>query len=188
MMKKYWREIIIGVLALLLVFPFWRNHLTPPCPVITQVRTVTDTCWLTVTEKPRRVFVYKMKYDTSIIYANLVQYDTLFLDKNPDQKVYIDTLHIGRSQLAYAHLVTGTIDSSIYSLMTTPDTVVYEVDRPKIIYREPFLNVFATAKTQGDNFAPGIALQRNNWMAGYGFDLIRGRHELMIGYRIGKIK
>lgn len=186
--EKYWREAVIAVLLLLLVIPFWRNNTKAPCDVITEIRTVTDTCWITTHVSPKLRTIYKEVHDTSYVAVVRIRTDTVFATIKPDQNVYVDTVNLGRSRLAYAHLVTGTLDSSIYSFTEMIDTVFKTKEIISRVYREPFLEFLGTAKTSGNNFIPGIAVKRKDWMLGYGIDLVNGRHELLAAYRFSKIK
>jgi len=185
--EKYWREALIILLLLLLTVPFWIANRKAPCDVLKETRTVTDTVWFSVHHKPRKITLYRDRTITDTIYGHdMVSYDTIFQTVSPGQSVYIDTIDVGRSRLAYAHLVTGSIDSSIYSLTETMDTVYKTKEIFSVVEREPFIEFYTTARTAGNNFSPGLAVKHKKWMAGYGFDLVNSRHEIFAAYRIWK--
>jgi hypothetical protein len=189
-LKKYWREAVIVIMALLIIFPFWRNYMKQ-CPIITETVIITDTCWMTAYVKvvpPVRIIRIP---DISGVIRDTV-YETIFgpiagVDSTETyQSVYLDTISIGAHRLSYAHLVTGSLDSSIYDLFVRQDTIIREISRPTVVYKEPWLELSATAHSQGDNFVPGIQLKSRKYQINYGFDLVQGRHNLGIGYRFWK--
>lgn len=202
-MRKYWKELLIILLALYILMPGIKERFAP-CP---EVVCITDTVYVErIVENPTIVYRDSVRYVSRIIELrdtvlvdrivkdedgklNPVKIDSIVMDTVVGQipvNEYIDTVDVVDGQLIGMHEVAGWLLQSKYRYYdTTPVVLNPPKERDQYFTISPVLGVEGLIPG-GDRYglSIGLNLSTRRLVLQHTYDVINKSNNLTVGWRV----